>query len=148
VTEAEPEHTAGGHAADCRRIRIRCAHEYRQQPLMRRGGESGPASARKRRGAVANWLYGIAMPRTSAPCTGLPPHAVILTWSWSDFDERVTLGDADAPEITSCAGGVSWVTWITPVPTGHPLGGIVPVGLDVIAVEPAELRAVTVTRRV
>ena len=52
VRERECNHSAGGHAAERRVTRLRCAHEDRQQPLMPPGGEAGLTCLRDRDRAV------------------------------------------------------------------------------------------------
>ena len=97
---------------------------------------------------TANWLYGTAVAKTVAPCTGRPPHAVIVKRSWIDCVDRVTARLIDALAISSRAGGVSWEIGMAPDPSGHPLGGTTPVAAEVAVVDPLLFRAVTRTRSV
>ena len=52
VRERECNHSAGGHAAERRVTRLRCAHEDRQKALMSAGGEAASPRLRERDRAV------------------------------------------------------------------------------------------------
>jgi hypothetical protein len=98
--------------------------------------------------AAANWLYGIGVAKTVAPCTGRVSHAWITTRIRIVFVERVKAGASDALAICSRSGGASAVTGIVPVAVGHPLEGTTAVAADVAEALPLAFLAVTVTRSV
>src|SRR6185312_4725128 len=100
----------------------------------------------------ANWLYGIGVAKTDAPCTGLPPHAVTRTCNWMVCVPSVTnLGASVAASMLSRAGSWRSEIWTGPPPAGQPVAGATgtsPDGAETNCVVPLAFAAATDTRKV
>ena len=99
-------------------------------------------------------LYGTAVTYTSAPWTGLPPHAVTRYRATMVLVElTITPGETCWPAIKSRSGGFSSLATGVLLSHGFAEGGgvvgasrITAVGTDVAGVRPSAFRAVTRTR--
>src|SRR5207249_3618685 len=104
-------------------------------------------------GGIENWLYGVAVAYTSAPCTG--PPQVEVTWKRTTSvvtPLETTCGSLARESTSSRAGDVMFATWSGFPPDGQPAPreGVTAVTTavapEVAKLLPAEFVALTLKR--